>query len=80
VSDWLSTADRGREMSLRHCFKTGPGANPASYPMGNGEGGTSAGVERPGREPGHSLPSSAKFKNTRSYTSIPPRLHGVIIS
>jgi hypothetical protein len=35
-------------------------------------------VKRPGREAGHSPPSSAEVKNAWSYTSTPPvRLHGV---
>jgi hypothetical protein len=38
-------------------------------------------VMRPGREAGHSPPSSAEVKNAWSYTSIPPiRLHGVVFS
>jgi hypothetical protein len=34
-------------------------------------------VERPGREPDHSPPSSAEVKNAWSYTS---PLHGVMLS
>jgi hypothetical protein len=40
-------------------------------------------VKRPGRETGHSLPSSAEFNNAWSYTStstLPVRLHGVALS
>jgi hypothetical protein len=36
-----------------------------------GGGGVSTGVKRPGREVGHSTPSSVEVKNEWSYTSIP---------
>jgi hypothetical protein len=42
---------------------------------------TSLGVKRPGRETDQSLPSSAKVKNSCSYTSIPKiHLHGVVLN
>jgi hypothetical protein len=38
-------------------------------------------IERPEREADHSPPTSAKVKNSWSYTSTPPlRLHGVVLS
>jgi hypothetical protein len=41
----------------------------------------SLGVKRPGREAGHSSPSSAEVKNMWSCTCTPPvRLHGVVLS
>jgi hypothetical protein len=40
----------------------------------------SLGVKQPGREAGHSLPSSAEVKKECSYTSTPPlRLHGAVL-
>jgi hypothetical protein len=45
------------------------GAYSASYPMGTM--GLFTGVERPGRRPDHSFPSSAEVKNAWSYTSTP---------
>jgi hypothetical protein len=44
------------------CVQTGSGAHPASYPMGTG-GSFPAGKARPGRDAGHSPPSSAEVKN-----------------
>jgi len=46
--------------SLRHCIQTGPGAHPASYPVGIR--GFSMVIKRPGREADHSPPSSAEVK------------------
>jgi hypothetical protein len=46
--------------SLRHRFKNGSGAQPASYPMG--ARGSYPGVKWPGREADHSPPSSAEVK------------------
>jgi hypothetical protein len=41
----------------------------------------SLGVKRPGRETGHSPPSSAEVKNAWSYTStLSIRLHGVVLN
>jgi hypothetical protein len=38
------------------------------------------GIYRPGRDDDHSPPSSAKVKNARSYTSIPPvSTHGMVL-
>jgi hypothetical protein len=60
-------------------WQNSSGDHPASYPMGTGE--LSPGVQRPGREADHSLPSSAKVKNAWSYTSTPPLcLHGLVLS
>jgi hypothetical protein len=50
---------------------TGPGAHPASYPVGTGG---FPEVKRPGREFDHSCPFSAVVKNEWSYASC---LHGV---
>jgi len=45
------------------------GAHPASYPMGTGA--FSLRIKRPGHEADYSPPSSARSKNTWSYTSLP---------
>jgi len=52
-----------------HRVQTGPGAYPASYPMGTG--GSFLGVKRPEHEADHSPPSSAEIKSPWSYTSTP---------
>jgi hypothetical protein len=68
-----------RNFSPHHRVQTGPGAHPASYPMGTT--GSFPGVKLPVRESDHSPPSSAEVKNAWSYTSIHPiRLHGVMLS
>jgi hypothetical protein len=65
--------------SLQYRVQTGSGAHPASYRVGTRA--LSLRVKRPGREAGHSPPSSAEVKNAWSYTSTPPiRRHGVVIS
>jgi hypothetical protein len=43
-------------------------------------GALSPGVERPGREADHSLPTSAEVKKMWIYTSTPIRLHGVVLN
>jgi hypothetical protein len=53
--------------SLHHRVQNGSGAHPAPWVPGA----LSLGVKRPGREADHSPPSSAKVKNTWSYTSTP---------
>jgi hypothetical protein len=47
--------------SLHHRVQTGSEVQPASYPVGTR--GPFLGVERPGREANHLLPSSAELKN-----------------
>jgi len=59
-----------REFSLRQRVQTGSGANPTSFPLGTRLSFT--GVKRPRRETDSSLPTSAEFKNTWSYTSAHP--------
>jgi len=49
-----------RFFSPRHLAQTGPGAHPASYPIGIW--GSSLGAKWPEHEADHSLPSSAKVK------------------
>jgi hypothetical protein len=62
--------------SLRHRVQTGPGAYPASYWKGTGEGALS-----PGRGADHSHLTSAEDKNAWIYTFTPPlRLHGVVLN
>jgi hypothetical protein len=56
----------------RHSIQTGSGADAASYPMGNGE--FSPREKRPGRETGHSPPSSTEVKNAWPYTSTPQHI------
>jgi hypothetical protein len=46
--------------SLQHHVQTGSGAHPVSYPLSNGA--LSLGVKRPGREAGHSPPSTSEVK------------------
>jgi hypothetical protein len=58
--------------------QTGSGVHPTSYMMGTG--GSFPGVKRPGREAGHSPPSNAEVKKMWIYTSIHPRLHGVVLN
>jgi hypothetical protein len=53
--------------SLHHRVQTGSGAHPASYPMGNGV--SSPGVKRPGREADHSPPSNVKLYPNSPNTS-----------
>jgi hypothetical protein len=48
--------------TLHHRVQNGSGAHPGSYPMGSGGGG----IKRPGREPDHSILSSAKVENAWS--------------
>jgi hypothetical protein len=65
--------------SLHHLVQAGSGPHPASYQKGTR--GCFPGVNRTDREADHSLPSSVKIKNGRSYTSTAPvRLHGVVLS
>jgi len=45
-----------------------------------GARGSFPGLKRPGREADHSHPSSAKAKNVWRYTSIPLRLHSVVLT
>jgi hypothetical protein len=40
----------------------------------------SPGVKRPGREVDHSPPTSAEVKKMWIYTSVPVRLHGVVLN
>jgi hypothetical protein len=75
---------------VHYRVQAGSGAHPLSYPVGTES--SFLGVKGYGHEAGHSPPSSAKFKNAWSYTSIPPyvftawclvkhriRLHGVYL-
>jgi hypothetical protein len=55
--------------SLHQPFQTGSVAHLSSYPMVPGF--LPLGVKRPGREAGHSPPSSAEVKNAWSYLSTP---------
>jgi hypothetical protein len=60
----------GQEFSLLHVVQTGSGVHPTSYTMGTG--GYFPGVNRPGREPDHSPPTSAVVKKMWICTFIPP--------
>jgi hypothetical protein len=61
-----------------HRIQNGPGAHPASYPMGTR--GCDPGVKRPGREADHSPPSSVEVKEWGELYFTPPiRLHGVVL-
>jgi hypothetical protein len=60
----------GQELYLFHIVQTDSAALPASYTMGTGN--LSLGVKRPGCEADQSTTTSAEFKTTRIYTSIPP--------
>jgi hypothetical protein len=51
----------GQKIFLYSSVQTGSGAQPASYPMGNGD--SFPGVKEPEREADHSSPSSAEVKN-----------------
>jgi hypothetical protein len=62
-----------RQDRIHCCFQTHSGAHPASCTLGTAF--ISSGVERPGREADHSLPSSAAIKNTWSCTSTPPYIY-----
>jgi hypothetical protein len=63
---------RSENLSLYHCCaQTASGAHPSSYPMGT-RGSFPGGVKRSEREADHSPLSSAEFKNSWSYISIPP--------
>jgi hypothetical protein len=55
--------------SLHHHVQNGSGTT--QPPIQWVPGGLSLGVKRPGREAGHSPPSSAEVKNAWSYTSTP---------
>jgi hypothetical protein len=59
----------GARFSPLHVVQTGPGASPASYPMGSGS--SFPGVKRPGREADDSPPTNAEVNNTWIYTSTP---------
>jgi hypothetical protein len=50
------------DFSSSPCVQTGPGAHPASYPVGTG-GSFPGGKARPGSDADHSPPSSAEVKN-----------------
>jgi len=61
--------------SLRQCVRTGSGAHPALYQMGNPE------VKRPGSEANHSPPSTAEVKTVWCHISTPPVcLHDVVLN
>jgi hypothetical protein len=65
--------------SLHHRVHTGPGAHPASYPIGTM--GSPLGVKRPSGNLTTQPPSNAKIKSVWSYTVTPPiHLHGVVLS
>jgi hypothetical protein len=64
--------------SLRHLIQIGSEPSQPSIKWVAGEGGLSPGVNRPGREAGHSSLSSAEVNNAWSSISVPPiSLHGV---
>jgi hypothetical protein len=50
---------QGQEFSLFHVIKTGPGAQPFTYPKGIG-GTIPGGVKRQGREADHSPPTNCR--------------------
>jgi hypothetical protein len=74
--------DSRRELVIflfHHRVQNGPGADPASYPVGTR--GSFLGVKRPGRESDNSPPSSAEVKEwVELYLHFPIRLHGVVLS
>jgi hypothetical protein len=61
----------GRVKNFLYVVKTGSGAHPTFYPMGTG-GALFPGVKLPGREGGHSPPTSTEGKKVWIYTSTPP--------
>jgi hypothetical protein len=58
-----------REFSLLHSIQTSSGAQPASYPMGEG---LFPGIKQPEHEANHSPPSNDKVKNGGA---MPPLQH-----
>jgi hypothetical protein len=71
LKDRRSIPGRSKNFSLLHSVQTCSGAHPASYPMGTGA--LSPGVKGPGREAGHSPPSSAKAKSSGAIPPLPNR-------
>jgi hypothetical protein len=68
-----------KDFSSNLCVQTGSGAHPTSCPMGTG-GYFPGGKARPGRDIGHSPPSSAEVENEQKLTSSPlKRLRGVYL-
>jgi hypothetical protein len=65
------------DFSSNLCVQTGSGAHPASCTMGTG-GPFPGGKARMGREANHSPHLVPRSRMTRSYTSSPLRLHGVL--
>jgi hypothetical protein len=65
-----SCLDNGQEFSVLQVVQSGSGAYTASPPVGTGD--FSSGIKRPGREAGHSPPTSAEVKKTFVCTSTPP--------
>jgi hypothetical protein len=78
LDDWGSRKGLG---NLLFTTASRPTLGPTQPPIQWVLGALSSGVQRPGREADHSLPSSAEVKNAWSYTSTPPlRLHGVVLN
>jgi hypothetical protein len=72
LDDRRSIPGRGMDLYVQ----TGPGAHPASYPMGTG-GTSPGGKARPGRDADHLPHLVPKSRMSGSYDSYPPwRLHG----
>jgi hypothetical protein len=68
---------RSKLFSLLYNVQTGSGTNPVSYTMGTG--GCFLMGEVGGSEADHSPPSSAEVKNGGALSSLPIRLHGVVL-
>jgi hypothetical protein len=74
-----SCSSPGEVKNFHFSMSSGSGVHPTYYPMGTG--GSIPGVKRPGREAGHSPPTSAEVKKMWVYTSTSPiRLHGVVLT
>jgi hypothetical protein len=58
--------------------KTGPGAHPASYAVGNA--GPSPGLKRPGREAYQSIPTDIELNPWTSTSTPPIRFHSVLVN
>jgi hypothetical protein len=65
----VSITSRIRVFSLLHNIQPGPGAHPASNPLGTWE--LFPGLTRPGPEADHLSPSSAKINNDGAIPPLP---------
>jgi hypothetical protein len=65
LGDRGSIPTRSRDFSLRYHDQTNSGTHVVSYPVGNGV--LFRGLNRPGHEDKHSLPSSTRVKNVQGF-------------